>query len=320
MAPTVNKRFLVTGAGGFVGSNVVRHLLTQTPHHVTAVTSRTAPELEQIVGVDAALSPVPLRVAPATTLLDSEAIFEVDVVINAGFPWNRGGKALAEGLKFHQGLFQQAAGAPLERFVNVSSQSVYAKDRTKPASEYSPVDCDSPYSTAKYALELMAGVLIPRETLINARLSSLIGPGYDIRLVNRFIDQALRGEPIVIDDPSLVFDFMDIEDAARALILLGEAESAPPAGNVVNVGAEQSLSLTYIASTVANLVETAGFPRPQITVPAETSEDETEAPMAPRGMATAPLRDLYGFSPAVDFRTSVERILAAKLQRKKPKP
>ncbi|MFP3340609.1 hypothetical protein R0J91_21705, partial [Micrococcus sp. SIMBA_131] len=76
-------------------------------------------------------------------------------------------------------------------FVNVPSQSAYSQARTEPADEGSPTECDTPYSTGKYAMELAAELVLAPQALVNARMSSLIGPGYDVRIGRRFIARFL---------------------------------------------------------------------------------------------------------------------------------
>lgn len=292
-------RFVITGAGGFLGANVVRELLTRTDHDVVAVSSQTAGALSAKVGPAFRK----MSVVDLDEVLGDGALHAGDVVIHCAFPWNRGGIAMATGLEFATRLYQQATTASVRTFINVSSQSVYSQDRTTPADEESVIECDTPYSTAKYALELAAEAILPRGTLVNARMSSLIGPGYDIRIVNRFIRQILQNAPIVIRGGGQVFDYMDVADAAQALILIG-SHGSKSAGSTVNVGASNPLTLEEIATQVAATVEDAtGL---QAAIRREPSQGDVRL----LTLQCERLRNDYGFAPEVSFPESVRRILA----------
>lgn len=295
-------RFIVTGAGGFLGSNVIHELLANSFDEVVAVTSKTEDDfaslLRQIDGGDATHEGRLTVIEPAD-LVSGEVLRSTDVVIGSAFPWNRGGRAMAKGLGFLFDLYEAAAQAKVRTFVNVSSQSVYSQQRTTPAHEQSDVECYSPYSTAKYAIELAGRAILPGGTLINARMSSLIGPGYDIRIVNRFIKNVLDGKPIVVQGGDQSFDFMDVRDAARALVTLGR-EGYLDGCQVVNVGASRQLSLVEIVETIVGVLEDEDLaPEVQWSV----GDDNRSL-----GLDSSLFREAYGFEANYSFEDSVRSI------------
>ncbi|MGW9716036.1 NAD-dependent epimerase/dehydratase family protein [Micrococcus aloeverae] len=298
-------RFVVTGAGGFLGSSVVRELLAETDHDVVAVSSQTDGEL----AAQLERAPYPAlrrfpQVHPRTRLLEEGFLRDGDIVINCAFPWNRGGRAMADGLEYLTRLFQSAHAVDLRTFVNVSSQSVYSQARSEPAAEDSPIECDTPYSTGKYAMELAAELVLSPEVLVNARMSSLIGPGYDVRIVNRFIARFLADEPVSIQGGDQVFDFMDVRDAARALIAV--ALAGPPKGSAaLNIGSGAPRTLRDIAQTVADVVRTHTGHDPRIAWEPSAGDDRT------LGLDSGLLLREYGFAPRHTLEDSASSILQA---------
>lgn len=296
-------RFVVTGAGGFLGSSLVRELLAETDHDVVAVSSQTDDELTALLE----RAPYPAlrrspQVHPRQRLLESGFLRDGDIVVNCAFPWNRGGRAMADGLEYLIGLFRAASAVDLHCFVNVSSQSVYSQARTEAAHEGSPIECDTPYSTGKYAMELAAGLVLPPEVLVNARMSSLIGPGYDVRIVNRFIARFLADEAVTIQGGDQMFDFMDVRDAARALIAVGVA--GPPFGSAaLNVGSDDPRTLRDIAQTVADVVRSHTDHAPRIAWEPSAGDDRT------LGLDSGLLRRDYGFAPRHTLEDSALSIL-----------
>lgn len=302
-------RFVVTGAGGFLGSNVVRHLLAHTYHEVLAVTSKSPSELQRLLDLVPVTSSMPDTtpqcLSPAD-LISQGALVPGDVVVNAAFPWNRGGQAMASGLKFAMATYRLAAEQQVRSFLNVSSQSVYSQARDEPAHEGSTVECDTPYSTAKYALELASAEVIGPDRVSNLRLSSLIGVGYEIRVVNRLIQQVIDRTPLVVKGGGQSFDFMDVRDAAQALVTVGET-GILPGSEVLNIGASNLLTLSEMVRVITEVAEEELGMTPEVHW---TEDNEDHRRLA---LDTSLLKLKYGFEPAVSFEESVRAIMRSKV-------
>lgn len=296
-------RFVVTGAGGFLGSTLVRELLSTTDHEVVAVSSQGPAEMKELLERPPfpRLSRTP-HVHAREELLQEGFLRSGDVVVNCAFPWNRGGTAMAQGLEYLTRLFKAAASVDLHSFVNVSSQSVYSQARTEPAAEDSPIECDTPYSTGKYAMELAAALVLSPQVLVNARMSSLIGVGYDVRIVNRFIKKFLAGDTVTIQGGEQTFDFMDVRDAAQALITVAVAGPRPE-GPALNIGSNNPLTLKEIAQTVADVV------RAETGHPAEISWEASAGDDRILGLDSTRLQSDFGFVPRYTLGESARLIL-----------
>ena len=99
---------------------------------------------------------------------------------------------IADGLKYIQSVFEKSVEGNAAVIVNISSQSVYSQKRTEAATEETPVCLESPYAVGKYAVELMLESICrgSKTRYTNLRMASLIGPGFDQRIVNRLVRQA----------------------------------------------------------------------------------------------------------------------------------
>lgn len=298
-------RFVVTGAGGFLGRHLVRHLLMNTDYQIVAVSSRSPEEVigqikdaddGELTGLDR-LSVISNGQLTVPGFLTSD-----DVVVSCAFPWNRGGVQLAEGMFFLRDLMKASAAADVRTFINVSSQSVYRSGRTEPAREDSELDCDSPYATAKVAMEILAEEIIDPKALVTVRMGSLIGRGYDIRIVNRFVKQALAGEPIVVTDGGKAFSYLDVRDACRALRIIGEGRTDNDV-RVVNVGASEGTTLEEIgrASQAAAQVVHASFT-------AGPKRDQVGSFRPQSTLDVHVVRALYGFEPQIGLPESARWI------------
>ena len=244
MENPASKTVMVTGAGGFLGRNLVAELASRG-HAVYAVTSKSEGEL----GASELAAVVPNR--------DFEAIAELmdgaDVLVNCAFPRNVDGYQLADGMDYLQRVFAIAGASQVGAVVNISSQSVYSQTRTEPAREDTPVCLESKYAVAKYASEQLLEAYCGDKPHTNIRLASLIGPGFDQRVVNKMVRRALESGVIEVCDNGSRFGYLDVLDAADALVAV--CESDPDEWEqVYNLGPEGGVTLTEIAECAAKEV------------------------------------------------------------------
>lgn len=252
-------KLVLTGAGGFLGLELLSQLASREDAEVLAVSSK-----DDLFGACGFPEQRLTVVNPAALLAEPDMMVGFDMLLNCAFPRNVDGEALARGLDFISALFL-AAATRVNAVVNVSSQSVYSQRRMEPATEETPVCLESAYAVAKYATELMleeACAGIPRT---NIRLASLIGPGFDQRVVNKFVAQALAGETIAVQEKGMRYGYFDVADAAEALILLVTSDSGKWQ-RVYNVGVEDGFTLSELAIAVVEAVRNRGInaPSPQI--------------------------------------------------------
>ena len=241
------KTLVLTGAGGFLGRHLLPLLLREGAR-VAAVTSRTRGQLCSLADIGEAGGR--LRVVDARKRQDvSEALVGADFLVNAGFPRANEGHRLAEGMDFIDWLFREAAARGIGAVVNVSSQSVYDQHRAEPATEETLVCPQSPYAVAKYATELMLNGYCPDIPHTSIRLASLIGPGFDQRVVNKMIKSALDNQCITVSNRNDLFCYLDILDAIEAIT---EFLSLEPSEwhRVYNLGPISSMGLFEIANLV----------------------------------------------------------------------
>ena len=244
MTNTVFKTVMVTGAGGFLGKNLVVELVARG-HSVYAVTSKSEDEL----GASGLAAVVPNRDFKAI----AELLDGVDVLVNCAFPRNVDGYQLADGMDYLQRLFAIAGASRVGAVVNISSQSVYSQTRTEPAREDTPVCLESKYAVAKYASEQLLEAYCGDKPHTNIRLASLIGPGFDQRVVNKMVRRAFESGVIEVRDNGSRFGYLDVLDAADALVAV--CESDPDEWEqVYNLGPEGGVTLMEIAECAAKEV------------------------------------------------------------------
>lgn len=296
---------VVTGASGFLGKNLVEAMRNDGRFRVFALSSRPEELRDKMAAPN-------ISFHSRTAVLEEAGkdILAGSVIINCAYPRNSKGTSVADGLKYLQSLFAAAAENGCSAVINISSQSVYPPERTEPATEKTRLSLDSPYAVGKYAVELMLeSICAGTQTLYsNIRMASLIGPGFDQRIVNRFVKMALEKGELTVNRNRQRFGFFDVSDAVRALLLMLETEPGRWE-KVYNLGGTTGYSLMEIADTVRDVILETDQKNIRISVtgsdPAESGGEERTSTMINEAFA----RD-FGFSPSTDLRESIRRIRA----------
>lgn len=235
------KRLIVSGAGGFLGRNILRLALAENIEAV-AITGGPAP--------GSAVTTVKTQ----DFLKDGFACGPEDVFINCLFPTDGDGYRMAEGLTALYRVIRQAYDCGAGAFINISSQSVYDPYRSAPAREDDALCLTSPYAVGKYSSEAFTDQVFADRYHSNIRLASLLGVGYDIRIVNKMAAFALKGNPLKVMGGRQRFGYLDVTDAAAGLIRMAQSDAFgwKP---VYNLGRKESYTLLEIAGCVAEQVK-----------------------------------------------------------------
>ncbi len=245
---------LISGAGGFLGNELLNSLAKYPHIRVFALSSRPD-EVQSRHSAMANLNCIPT----SDLLLGKVPFMEVDVVIHAAFARTVEFQKLANSLYFTQKLFEEAIKNGVAALINISSQSVYGRNADVPWVETTRADIDSAYALAKYSTELLIKAMCYASTtsFTSLRLSSLIGPGLNVRFLSRFVRNALVGEPINVINEDQIFSFMDVRDAAEGILSLLGVEVSEW-NSVYNLGSHLRYTVGEIADMVAHLAKDYG--------------------------------------------------------------
>lgn len=241
-------KILITGAGGFLGRNLIEKLLYTTKYSLVALTSKKQKLIDKWRKFENRIQVF------SNFELNDIAWDTVDIMVNCAFPRNDDGKKMAAGLKFINDLYIKSSSGGVGAVVNISSQSVYSQKRQHPANEGTELNLESKYAVGKYATELMTDSIFRDFPHTNLRLASLIGPGFEQRITNKFVKQALLGQDLQIVGGNQIYGFFDIRDAVDGLIAVCKSDPNSWA-EVYNFGSNDSYTLEEIAKCVCELSE-----------------------------------------------------------------
>lgn len=292
------EKIVVTGASGFLGSHLISRLRDAGEYTVYALSSRPE-ELKVRIGG----SNVEFLIKDAIKGNQANEILSEAVVVNCAYPRNAVGTAVADGLKYIQRVFTQAVKHGASAIINISSQSVYSSQRTRPASEDTALCLESPYAVGKYATELMLEVACKNSSTAytNIRMASLIGPGFEQRIVNRLIRAAAENGRLQADDSRQRFGFLDVEDAVTGLkcLLSSDPRAWEP---VYNLGNNRAYTLKEISSAILLEFEAENMGRPTLLLEKKDSEGSSE-------IDACLFMTSFHFTPEVSLEDSIRRIM-----------
>lgn len=229
-------RVLVTGAGGFVGANLVRRLL-EREGEVTALV-RPGADLWRLEGVPLGVVEGDVRdeeaVRAAVRKARPDTIFHL--AANGAYSWQQDSRSIFEtNVLGTIALVEAALELECDAFVHAGSSSEYGfKDHAPGEDEALEPNSDYAVSKAAATLYCCQRARASGRRLVTLRLYAVYGPWEDPRrLLPTLIERGLAGElpPLVRSD--IARDFIYVDDAVDALLLA--AERGHP-GAVYNVG------------------------------------------------------------------------------------
>ena len=237
------KKVLVTGAGGFVGSNLVRRLIREG-HDVTALV-RNPSACGRLEDLEGRLDVRGIE----NGLWIREARFDwvFHLAAAGAYSWQMDSLAMVQanvGLTAQLLEWTEAS----ESFVYAGSSSEYGYKDHAPTEDELP-EPNGVYSATKLAgtaLCQQAGRRLQRPTL-TARLYSVFGPLEDPRrLIVSVIREGFAGKLPPFVDPAIARDFIHTEDVCDALILLANADADDPTG-IYNLGSGVQTTIGDVA-------------------------------------------------------------------------
>jgi NAD dependent epimerase/dehydratase len=257
-----NKRVLVTGAGGFIGSHLTERLVNLGARVRALVRYNSRNDwglLETLPGaVKSRLEVISSDLTdPFATLSfpdDCEVIFHLAALIAIPYSYTAPAQYLAANGVGTLNLLEAARRSGVEKFVHTSTSEVYGSAQYVPIDEAHPLKGQSPYAASKIAADKIAESYhlsfgLPVVTL---RPFNTFGPRQSARaVIPTIITQALTGDTIHLGHLEPRRDLTYIDDTVEGFL---QAAAAPQAvGEVINLGTGLSVSIGELAQKILTL-------------------------------------------------------------------
>ena len=254
---------LVTGAAGFIGSNLVDNLLDQG-HSVVCVDNESANnerfhwshENGMVINVRGDITDYKFM---KNVFSGVDYVFHLAAESRLQSAIQNPIEAVKKNCVGTTVMLQCAREAGVKRFVYSSTSSGYGNN-PYPNVETQPDDCLNPYSASKIAGEKFCKMyteLYGLETVI-LRYFNVFGRRSPARgqyapVIGIFQRQRDAGEPLtIVGDGAQRRDFVHVEDVARANYLAATMPLKGHAGEVFNVGTGSAYSIQQIADSISD--------------------------------------------------------------------
>ncbi|MFC1900297.1 GDP-mannose 4,6-dehydratase [Chloroflexota bacterium] len=258
-----DKKVLITGAGGFIGSHLTERLVEIGARTRAFIRYNSRNDW----GMLELLPPDKLREVDVITgdLRDSDAVRHaaegIDIIFHLGsliaipYSYIHPREAIETNIMGTLNVLTAGKENNVQRVVHTSTSEVYGTAQYVPINEDHPLHGQSPYSASKIGADMLAesfyrAYSLPVGTI---RPFNNFGPRQSARaVIPTIITQALTVEQLHLGSLSPTRDFTYVDDTAAAFI---RASQAPDfVGQTINVGSNFEISVGDIAEKVMSIL------------------------------------------------------------------
>lgn len=202
------RTILVTGASGFLGSNIIAKLIEDGDTKVIAVLGRPEDKANLLPQCDN------ITVYPCSDLFTTD-FGHVDTLIHTAFSRGDNLLGLTASIEMTEKVIELVNNHDIDSIINISTQGLY--QGLKPGekvTEEGIVGPNTAYGLAKWAVEnmLKLGCI---KTYTNIRMASL---STNARFLDFFVDSVILGNDITVTAPHQYASIMDVSDAVLGIL------------------------------------------------------------------------------------------------------
>jgi len=262
----INKKILVTGADGFIGSHLVETLLDEGCN-VKAFTYYnsfnswgwldTFPK-EKLRNIEVLTGDIRDPNGIRTVVKDMDIVFHLAALIAIPFSYHSPDSYIDTNVKGTLNVLQACRDYNIERVIVTSTSEVYGTAQYVPIDEKHPLQGQSPYSASKIGADKITESFFFSfgTPVVIARPFNTYGPRQSARaVIPTIITQLLNGKKnILLGSIHPTRDFNYVGDVCKGLINLSKFDEA--IGREVNIGSGTEISMGSLAKLLMELTGT----------------------------------------------------------------
>lgn len=257
-----NKRCIVTGGAGFIGSHITESLLEQGASKVTIIDNMSTGKVENLKTLDhdrielicGDISDLNLN----TIFENHDYIFHEAALVSVPESVEQPAKTNKSNITGSFNVFKAGCKNNIKKIVCASSAAVYGETDVLPNIETLPLMPLSPYAVSKATMELYAYTFTQTYNLPIAclRYFNVFGPRQSIDsaysgVIPKFISTLLKGEqPIIYGDGTQTRDFVYVKNIAEANIKVAKSDVA----GVYNIAHGKTINIKQLLERICELM------------------------------------------------------------------
>jgi nucleoside-diphosphate-sugar epimerase len=251
------RRWFVTGATGHLGSYFVRMLVGAEQE--VAILLRQDSDLWRIRDIQKSVVPIQGDLTHSTLWRDEFLKYGPEVVVHFGWDGitaeaRDSGDQMTCNVVATLQLLELIRDAGVRVFVGAGSQAEYGPHPNR-IRESSAANPESPYGVAKYCLSLLVSNYCDSVGIrgLWLRVFSVYGPmDNSHHMLPTLISNLLRGRHTPLTTAEQMWDYLHVEDAARAFYA---AATSPDAHGVYNVASGEAVRLRTVIEMVRDEID-----------------------------------------------------------------
>ncbi len=259
-----NKRVLITGAGGFIGSHLVERLLEENCEVIAfvrynslnrwnwldTIPKKILKEIKVITG-DVRDADIVRK-----AVKEADVVFHLAALISIPYSYHTPQGYVETNIKGTLNVLQAALDFEIEKVLITSTSEVYGTARYVPIDENHPRQPQSPYSATKIAADALAESFYRSYELpvVIVRPFNTYGPRQSARaVIPTIIIQLLAGEEnIKLGALHPTRDFVFVRDTAEGFVRIAKCDKC--VGEDINIATGKEISIKNLAEKLINLI------------------------------------------------------------------
>lgn len=259
-----NKKILITGADGFIGSHLAEHLVKAgcdvrafvlyNSFNSWGWIDSLSPDIKKNLDVFSGdiRDPNGVRLA----MKDCDVVFHLAALIAIPYSYHSPDSYVDTNIKGTLNVVQAARDLGVEKIIHTSTSEVYGTAQFVPITEDHPLQGQSPYSASKIGADQIAiSFYNSFSTPVSIiRPFNTYGPRQSARaVIPTIISQLAGGSSFVkLGNLSPTRDFNFIEDTVEGFLAIAAADSS--IGRVINIGSSFEISIGETAALIADIM------------------------------------------------------------------
>ncbi len=305
-----NKKILVTGACGFIGSHLVERLLEENCSVKAFIYYNSFNSLgwldsipeEKLKCIEVFTGDIRDPNGVRTAVRDVEAVFHLAALIGIPFSYHSPDSYVDTNIKGTLNVLQACRDYSVERLIVTSTSEVYGTAQYVPIDEKHPFQPQSPYSASKISADALSESFYRSFDLpvITTRPFNTYGPRQSARaVIPTIIAQLLNGgKEVRLGSLHPTRDFNYVRDICDGFITLAKCDKA--IGRAINIGSGQEISIGELAKYIIKLIN------PEARIVTEDLRKRPDKSEVERLVCDNSLiRSLAGWTPKVSLESGL---------------
>lgn len=259
-----NKKVLVTGGAGFIGSHLTEELLAKGCDVRVFVHYNSfnrwgwidyLPD-EQKKNIEIFTGDIRDPNGVREAMKGCEVVFHLAALIGIPYSYHSPDTYVDTNVKGTLNILQAARQLGVERIVHTSTSEIYGTAQFVPITEEHPVNPQSPYAATKASADFLALTFFRsfKTPVVVVRPFNTYGPRQSARaIIPTIITQLLSGDGTVsLGSTRPTRDMNYVKDTAHGFLCAAESDKA--LGEVINLGSNFEISVGDLARKIATLM------------------------------------------------------------------